>query len=298
MKRMYLLLFMGCLVACTKIEIENRPTEGEVNLSVDWTDKVVPAGMRFYFYRMEGDVTTRTGNSPVIRDASASGFAGSLPIGTYQMLAVNTDGKGTELTGMENYGTATAVLKDVTGKMSSFYCWSMDSLQVDYNVAAKKSCAPTQLTKELSFQFALEGTGLRSLSGSLCGVYPSVQLATGVPSTQSVADAPATEVRFDVALNGVTGYANFLTFGVLDPRNGSAYRQQLLLTATTLSGKTQELKVDLSRDMTEILKEYGGTLPVNVAVEVDVAVEAGADAGLTARITGWQPATGKGEVNE
>lgn len=292
-----LLLLTVCLAACTKITIEERPTEGDVNLSMDWTEQVAPAGMRFYFYPMS-TATRAEENAPLVREVSASGFVGTLPVGSYRVLAVNTDASGLELIDTNRFETATGVMKSLGAPCGSLYTWKMDSLLVRYDTGVKETGAASSLTRMLSFRFSLEGAGLRSLTGAVCGFYPSVLLATGAPSAASAAAAPTTEAAFNVALNGDKGYAELHTLGVLPPRNGVAYQHLLRLTATTLGGKEQELNVDLSNTITDILSENGGSLPVDVPVEVLLEVAAGNQVELTARVTGWQPATGKGEIIE
>jgi hypothetical protein len=92
--------------SCTKRDLEAKPTEGKVSITFNWKNLLsgesVPVGMRLYFYGSDGTTITKD-------CTGTAGFSGTLPNGTYQVLAYNTDANGVSYEGMDQYATATVV---------------------------------------------------------------------------------------------------------------------------------------------------------------------------------------------
>lgn len=283
--------------SCTKVEINGRSTQGSASLTLDWGAYHAPAGMRLYFYKEASQ--TRAGetvdNGTVVRDVPASGFVGSLPVGTYQLLGVNTDATGIELRGMEHYETATAALPaDAWAGM--LYSFATEKLDINNKTDTKLTLDPQLLVRQLRLLFYVDGAGVSSLTGSLCGLYPSVLLSTGKPSASSVLAAANTRRSFTATLSGEEGMAELNLFGMLDPENGSRYTNVLTLNVTPTGGTQQTLAVDLSKTLTEILNKNSGELPVDVPVEIGIQITVEANARLSARVTDWRQGNGEGDV--
>lgn len=282
MKQKFYVLLLGALLACafpacTKAELEDRPTPeepdkpapapdpdpdvttGYVTLTPDWGSIAPCAGMRFYFYPASGEVVTK--------DCPATGFSGDLEAGTYKVLAVNTDASGINFTDMASYATAAATLSAPAGRAAAWEVsvLSLPELVVEKGGTVTRSVAVRALAKNISLSFVFSDVlGVQSLAGSLPGGYNAVLLTTDEPTAAAKAAAPDTYTAFSASLSGNTGSAVVRLSGMLNPANGSAYTNRLDLELTTADGKQHPLAIDLTAALTEVMDANGGTLPAEV----------------------------------
>jgi len=99
--------------------VDPDPTEGTVVIRPDQSEHALPAQL-YYFYPLDEDAGTRAGQDIYTRTDEETttqdviclacdgqgNFSGSLPVGSYHVLAVNRDVVGGEYQAMERYETA------------------------------------------------------------------------------------------------------------------------------------------------------------------------------------------------
>lgn len=293
-KNLLLLLVATLFVSCAKTTVEEHPVDGQLTIHAAWEAQTAPpAGLRFYFYRT-GDVPVdvRT-NEQLIRDTDAKGFTGILPVGTYQALAVNTDVAGVNFINMSTYQTATAEIKPET-TLSALHSFGTEPFVIDGIRTVERSYVPALLTKTLILNFEQDEV-IASLSGVLYGVYPSVLLVTGKPSTLSQDNAPTTTLPFDAVLVEGKGEARLTMLGMLDPEYGVKYHNLLQLKVVTHTGETLTKDIDMNQVLSDMLKANGGVMPSS-PVEIDLKVNIDIFIGLQASVVAWSTG-GEGEGN-
>lgn len=293
-KNIFLLLVATLFVSCTKTTVEERPVDGQLTLRAAWEAQTTPPpGLRFYFYRT-GDVPLDVRMSEqLIRDTDAKGFIGILPVGTYQALAVNSDVAGVNFTNMSTYQTATVEIKPET-TLSALHSFGTEPLVVDGIRTIERSYVPTLLTKTLILNFE-QDEAIASLSGVLCGTYPSVLLDTGTPSKASQDAAPTTTLPFEAILTEGKGKAILTMLGILGPEYGVKYHNLLQLKVVTHTGETLTKDIDMNRVLSDMLKANGGVMP-SLPVEIDLKVNIDILIGLQASVVAWSTG-GEGEGN-
>lgn len=299
-----LLVFLG-LHSCTLGSVDYRTDQGKVIVRPDWSGYDLPVGTRFYFYNMDGV------SAPIEADGSAEGFSGMLPSGNYKMVAYNTDATQVEFQAMEKFETASVHALPNTRRMETragdvrcilqpqnLYALTIGKIEVKYLNTTEVSVIPQPLTKTIRLQFSLTGDGVgnsKKVSGELCGVYPTLLLATGEPTSESVNSCPNTTTAFTVSLNENQGTAEVKVFGLLDPEDGTSYTNRLTLSITDKDNKVRNAEVDLSEAISSVIKDNGGTIPVEIPINIDVEIKM-VDAVLHVKVTPWKEDTGSGEV--
>lgn len=300
-----LLVFLG-LHSCTMGSVDYRTDQGRVVVHPDWSGYDLPAGTRFYFYNMDGV------SAAIEADGSAEGFSGMLPSGNYKMVAYNTDAQFVEFQSMDKFETAAVHASLNTRRMmltrqgdvrcieqpKDLYSLSLGKIEVKYLNTTEVSVIPQPLTKTIRLKFSLSGDAVGSstkVSGELCGVYPTLLLATGEPTSESINNSPNTTTAFNISLTDNQGMAEIRVFGLLDPEDGSNYTNRLTLTITDKNNNKRNAEVDLSEAISSVIKDNGGTIPVEIPINIDVEVKL-VDAVLHVTVTPWKEDTGSGEI--
>jgi hypothetical protein len=278
--------------SCTKFHIDYRPETGLVRIYPVPSGSALPAlEYRFYGRNAAGEDTT------LIRTSDDRGnFEGKLPVGAYRVLAANTaDAEAANVVfDMERYETATVTVKDAQpgSHLSVVNCQLLtvaEEVKVTKNGDVRKDPLPVLLTKRLVFVFTLSDgleTETDSITGLLPGVYPSVGLATGLPAGESIDRSLSTSVRFGISEGGVERMAPVGLLGLRDPKGGEAYADPLALTLVMHDKSREEVPVDLTGTFSEIFVKYGGVLPAEVYIAVELwRTSVGKPAG---EITGWK----------
>ena len=96
------LLLAALLLAspgCVKRDLELRPEEGSLSLSLDWGGDPRPRTARFLFYDESGALVREA------RDVTDR-YEGTFPQGTYRLVVHNTDAGQVDWRGTERYETA------------------------------------------------------------------------------------------------------------------------------------------------------------------------------------------------
>ncbi|WP_319504903.1 DUF5119 domain-containing protein [Bacteroides graminisolvens] len=279
-----------CAVACTEGTLDNPPTEGRVVIHASWNSASPPAtGLRFYFYPLSG-------GSALTYDAASTGFEGNLPAGSYRVIACSTDASRAVYEGMESYSTASVTAVTTTdsrslsyyAQPSGVYALHISELRVPLQDVVETSSVPDTLSRRVNLSFLLlGGESLSSLSGLMRGIQPTVLIATKTYRGE------AGVTSFTASVSGNRATARVGVLGLLDPLGNLPYRNLMDLTLTLKDGSVQTTEVDLTRLLSEVLKANGGTIPLELPVEVELRL---IDAQLVASVKPWQSGSGEGGV--
>lgn len=299
-----LLVFLG-LHSCTMGSVDYRTDQGKVIVRPDWSGYGLPAGTKFFFYNMDGV------SAPIVADGSAEGYVGMLPSGSYKMVAYNTDAAQVEFQAMDKFETAAVQAMPNTRRAATrdgdvrcimqpanLYSLTLGKIEVKYLNTTEVGVVPQPLTKTIRLKFTLTGDGVgnsKKITGELCGVYPTLLLATGEPTTESINSCPNTTTAFTVTLTENQGTADIKVFGLLDPEDGSSYTNRLTLSITDKNGKVRNAEVDLSQAISEVIRENGGIIPVEIPINIDVEIKM-VDGILHITVRPWKEGTGSGEI--
>ena len=301
-----LLVFLG-LHSCTMGSVDYRTDQGKVIVRPDWSGfDDLPAGTKFYFYNMDGV------SAPIEASGLAEGYSGMLPSGSYKMVAYNTDATQVEFQAMDKFETASVHALPNTRHVATreggdvrcilqpqkLYSLTLGKIEVKYLNTTEVTVTPQPLTKTIRLHFSLTGDGANTankVSGELCGVYPTLLLATGEPTAESINNCAKTTTAFDVTLNENQGTATVTVFGLHDPENGATYTNRLTLTVTDKDGERRTAEVDLSEAISEVIKDNGGTIPVEIPIDLNIEVKL-IGTSLEVDVKPWNKDTGSGEI--
>jgi hypothetical protein len=277
--------------SCAERPLDVRPTEGHVVIHASWNSATPPtSGLRFYFYPQGGDSTALS------YDAAATGFEGDLPAGEYRVIACSTDARNAAYQDMESYSSASVTATgDAQSRSLSYYAQpsgvyvlNLSDLTVPLQDAVETSSVPDTLSRSMNLSFLLlGGESLASLSGLIRGIQPSVFIATG----QSWGETGA--ASFTTVVSGNEATAEIGMLGILDPLGSVPYRNLMDLTLTLNDGTVQTTQVDLTQFLSDVLNANGGSVPVELSVEVELRL---IDAQLVASVKPWNDGSGEGNV--
>lgn len=299
-----LFVFLG-LQSCTMGSVDYRTDQGKVIVRPDWGGYDLPAGTKFYFYNTDGV------SAPIEANGSAEGYSGMLPSGSYKMVAYNTDATQVEFQSMDKFETAAVHALPNTRHVATregdvrcilqpqkLYSLTLGRIEVKYLATTEVEVTPQPLTKTIRLHFNLTGDGAASaqkVSGELCGVYPTLLLATGEPTSESINNCAKTTTAFDVVLNDNQGTATVTVFGLHDPENGATYTNKLTLTVTDKNGERRTAEVDLSQAISDVIKDNGGTIPVEIPIDLAIEVKL-IGVTISVEVKPWKNDTGSGEI--
>lgn len=224
-----------------------------------------------------------------------------LPEGRYSCLAYNTDAQGVTFTGLDNRLLAEVRLSS-EAQPGNVYSWSVEEVEVTSRGDVRYTPVPLRLVKQVVLRFRVTGVeGATVLNGTLNGVYPSLFLFSGDPPEQSIRTAPETVAQYTATLvqtrntgsPSYTASADIRLLGLLDPQkeegngNETAYDSRLNLSVHNSSGEVYSTTVNMNKPVSEIIDSYGGEIPIDKTIEIDVSVNL-LDMNLTAVVQGWK----------
>jgi hypothetical protein len=294
MKRLIFLLscvFLSVLSSCTEQYLQYP---GNVRICPDRSVYALPA-LEYRFYGTD---------APLVRKSDSEGnFEGKLPRGVYRVLAANTGAGDVTFSDMESYDRA-AVSIDGTepatdGADAASFLPSLDvpvygvrveELDVPVNGSVLREPSPALLTRRLVFDFTLSDgldTEVGSISGQLPGVYSSVYLSTGLPTSESVSRSARTYIRFEVSGQGEKRSAETGLLGLRNPKTPAGekiYDSTLALSFTMTDGSEEEIFIDLSGVLSDIIAGNGDVFPQRVSVFIELKRSS---AGIGASIKAW-----------
>lgn len=307
MRRNNLLLLLAgaCLAACSEVTLTPTPEKATVSLQLEWGEETASRSMKAYFYPTES--TPGTSGLPVFLEGNGNELTGEMPEGTYRVITYNTNVTGLTFDRMSAYGTATVSAEPVTtragGMMvaqpSAFYsCALPEEVTTSLLDPLRVTAWPRQLTRNLKLKIELSDIrGVDALTGTLCGIYPSLLLSTGKPSAESVALAPTVKSSFRVDNPTKKVEINLRTLGVLNPEGGDNYRSLMELVLLGNDGWQQEATVDMTEVLTDIFSQNKDDLPIETPVEVEVIITP-VGMSLEASVKSWVQGNGNGYIYE
>lgn len=236
-----------------------------------------------------------------VAEASVDSFSVVLPEGRYSCLAYNTDAQGVTFTGLDNRLLAEVRLSS-EAQPGNVYSWSVEEVEVTSRGDVRYTPVPLRLVKQVVLRFRVTGVeDATVLNGTLNGVYPSLFLLSGDPPEQSIRTAPETVAQYTATLvqtrntgsPSYTASADIRLLGLLNPQkeegngNETAYDSRLNLAVHNSSGEVYSTTVNMNKPVSEIIDSYGGEIPIDKTIEIDVSVNL-LDMNLTAVVQGWK----------
>lgn len=288
------LLFLW--TSCTEMDVITCPSTGSGYLRIhpDQNTYALPA-MRYHFYN-------RDGLTPVLtRPCDGNGnFEGDLPAGVYRVIAVNTVADKVTFSGMDRYETATVmaaphslrnILPDVQlyHQPGKVYAVNLGDFTVADRDTLRFAPLPELLIRRIRIRFLLSGQlqgQLSGITGRISGVYPSVRLFGYTPWIPEGVDIAGSSVRFSAMQEELNWTTMLDVFGLCHPDYGRMYTNTLELVLTLNDGRQASSHVDLTGQLSDIIDQSGGVIPLTLSLEL--AVDAiGAD--FSVGILPWDP---------
>ena len=145
------------LAACTETALDYRSAEGTVVIAPEWGAFACPATACYRFYADNGEAVAGYGTDAA---ASVGYFSTTLPVGSYHLLAYNTDAHGVAFTGLESRNAAEVRLVSEM-QPGNVYSWNVDDVDVPLQgtVRIHARSAPSGETDVASFSGNGHGRG-------------------------------------------------------------------------------------------------------------------------------------------
>ena len=301
MRMSYLVLLLvsaAAFAGCTERELDHRAASGRVEIAPVWAGLNRPSAAGYRFYGADNKPAPVDG---AVAEASVDSFSVVLPEGRYSCLAYNTDAQGVTFTGLDNRLLAEVRLSS-EAQPGNVYSWSVEEVEVTSRGDVRYTPVPLRLVKQVVLRFRVTGVeGATVLNGTLNGVYPSLFLLSGDPPEQSIRTAPETVAQYTATLvqtrntgsPSYTASADIRLLGLLNPQkeegngNETAYDSRLNLSVHNSSGEVYSTTVNMNKPVSEIIDSYGGEIPIDKTIEIDVSVNL-LDMNLTAVVQGWK----------
>lgn len=287
----------ACLLAtvllvtgCVKRDLELRPlpTEtGKLELTLNWADGVSPIGARVYLYDDEGVFCQSV-------DCHSGGHVFDVPSGTYAMIVHNTDAQGVGYLGLESHATAVAYALNASGgapmenellsePQNVYGIGQHDqgrTFTVEDNKITRITATAASLTKELALYIHITGLDIvTKVTGTMCGVSPSICFCTGKSGTLSCRQAFVAEPYLPQPLLAATKsltthqYASRMRlFDLLTRENSPAQTNTMDIAIEDGEGNVYSVSVDITQTLQQIISENEGILPINIALDVKLLV--------------------------
>lgn len=263
------------LSGCSKRGLEAVSDEGVVNLSFSWgkllSGESVPSGMKLYFYASDGSV--------VVRDCQGTTFSGTLPTGTYSVIAYSKDATSVSFRGMDSYSSAQAYIPEYTraasylSQPSSFYGVSLGTLSVSFEEDAQATLAPTPYVHKANLDMTITGarSGISSAVATIDGMASSLNLSTGTLGSE------AGSIAFTPLLDKEQSSYPISFFGPV-----SSLPNKLSVRFDFVSGGSQTIEIDITKALSS-----GISLSIPIEINVNFEVTGSVAAGFSAKVTDW-----------
>ena len=248
-------------MSCTRRDLEIPPTEGAVNISFDWqnlySDEDLPSGMGLYFYRNDGVTETR--------NCTSGGYTGTLPNGTYQVLAHNTDATGVAYRNMDTYTGAQAYATSETKAtyllqpLHAYGIGLQGTLTITGESEASATITPVSFVRKAVLKIILTGeqSAVASCVATLNGVVETVNISTGElqEETGTIAFTPSSNA------NGFESAVTF--FGRVPGANN-----ELTLIFNFTGGGSQTVTIDITAALENV---NTAVIPIEVNANIEIS---------------------------
>lgn len=312
---LYLIAIITVLISCTEVDVVRCPLgegSGYLRIHPDQSAYVLP-GMRYHFYNMDG--TTAVFTSPC---DGRGNFEGDLPAGVYRVIAMNPAAENVAFSGMDRHHDALvtvnpvnsdpapasskggeAALYGASGLLSQpgkVYALNLGDFTVSDNDTLLFEPVPELLIRRIRIRFLISDQLLPQITGiegTIGGVYPSVRLFGYEPAFPSGSDIAGHTVGFRAVREDTNWMTLLDVFGLCNPDYGRVYTNTLDLALTLSDGRLAAAQVDLTGQLSDIIEESGGTIPLTLSLELSVDA-IGAD--FQVGILPWDP-EGGGDID-
>lgn len=298
---------MLSLAGCVKRELEIRPDEGCVAISVDWSCSGTSVrSARYLFYNEAGSLVKEV-------SGLTDGFRGSLPTGTYRLVVHNTDAGHVAWRGCERYESA-EVFAQPTSFPSGYYpsealgcieepqdvfcasvCEESSVVEVRRQDTTRLSVLPSSLTHRVLLRLQVDlpgGDSIRTLGGVLSGVssgyFPGQGCANSSWCAMSFSGVPATKGARVVYTSEMN------VFGLQTTLQSVPWTNSVDIFMVLSDGTTTTGRFDLTSALQSILSTSGGAFPDDIPLDITLRLH---ETVLSATVSPWDDrGTGSGDV--
>ena len=282
MKNLLTIFFVSLsLFGCSKRDLNLSKQEAKLSVSFHWSRLPLwdtPSdSMKLYFYGEDGRV--------FIKNATSSGFTGTIPPQKYNVIAVNTDTKGLEFRNLDNYLNASAVsatsqvqsaqnrIGSYIGQPERVYGASMSEISFLKGQNHNLVLTPEEYSKKANIKFVFTGdvNSVQSCTAQISGLSRGIKLHSGELLSGEEDIVSLLVDNIDVSDFEISAFF----FGVSPDINDS----KLSLNFTFSNGYTKDLHLNTSDTFKNV------EIAIKLTVYIDVFREA--EGGFSARITSW-----------
>jgi hypothetical protein len=260
--------------SCTRADVRYPDPDVLVRIYPDQEVYTLPA-LQYHFYNVDSlqPLIVRSGDSQ-------GNFEGPLPVGSYRVIAVNTDaasGGNVTFDDMDNYELARAnsvVSSQPNAQLSPLDCYLYSVVVPELIVASSDTIYrpdPVLLTKTVVLRFILEdelSAEVVSLDGILRGVYPSALLYTQTAVTDNPSAIDASAVAFNSGPTSDGWEAELPLFGLCDPGYGQVYENILTVSLGMREGGDEEIALRLTKILSNWFVLHKDKLPDRIVLNI------------------------------
>lgn len=258
-----IILFLA-LGSCTRRDLEAPLEDAQVNISFDWSllskGDNQPSAMKLYFYGSNGSL--------IIKDATAEGFKGEIPVDTYQVLVYNTDAIRVDYINMDSYlgakaYTPTSTKATYLSQPLFSYGTGLEAFTVLPYGTSSATMKPLPFVKKSTIRLTLTGnvSAVASCDCSLSGIAQSLQIATGA------LQGDEGSISFSPVANA-TGYESTISFFGRTKSSTNMLGVVLYFKA----GGSQVLSVDITSALSKV-DIYNPWIEIKLNIEVTGSAE-------------------------
>lgn len=294
---------MGILSSCTRADIhypEVVSEKGYVQIYPDMSEHTLPA-VEYHFYNTDG----KTEYLCLSCDGKGN-FNGTLPTGTYRVIATNTAASNVKFSAMDSHETAIVRAASLNNRQAisradysmlsqpdNVYSTVLDELVVVADKSVRMEPLPTLLTKHLNLIFTMQGnleTDVVAMTGVLPGIYPAMHLYTC--EGREIDQSPDMAINFETEQTGNQRKAQISLFGLCDPEYGDNYTNKLELELTMQDGTTANTTLNLTDIISDVIKQNQGDIPLDLTIPIEVKET---EIGIVGEVGDWI-AEGESEI--
>lgn len=291
----YLLILLSLFPfpGCTHLNTdEDWVRNGKVRVVLKWESSIRAAhtGDFDYYFYAEGS------NMPFVRRGDVSGYEGILPVGHYDVVACNPDGRNLNLRMDGGYGDARAVARTSTTsgttsatllQPATLFGGGEKGITATAASSALVAITPVCFIRQVVLNIQIRGGGEVSVvNGSLSGIPCEVYIATG-----QLCPGRSGSVNFPAQETGENCYTASLSLFGLRAKNETDTTDPTLLSLTVeqKNGQSFISRTDITKQVNEAMASG-----LTARIELDLEVSPDEAGGYTLTVTAWR--TGEAEA--